>query len=338
MTHDLKTRNGFRLGDYLEITVAAAEMQWQRILERRMPDPRGRQEDFLPVETLLCAAARLVVRYSTLGGSSIDKASHPVCQLGGFFKRRPNSIVQKMHNINGDRSNGNKLDREIGLTLDSDLELMARVYRAILAAARNVGVTTEVLSDFLLVEAGGVPLLLGQEELTAMALDDVMAAELPVWQSRAGDDQPESVTERYLLQYLRRSQHRFARGVLENCGNVCLFCGFSLADGRQPTLLRAGHIKPWRDSDDRERLDVTNGVAACPTHDAAFDAGLMTLDAASGHLTVRLSPRLRAAMEVSPAASRHFVGGGLRQQISLGPPATPPGNQYLRWHHERIFA
>jgi putative restriction endonuclease len=36
-------------------------------------------------------------------------------------------------------------------------------------------------------------------------------------------------------------------------------------------MLIASHIKPWRISTSTERLDVRNGLAACPTHDIAFD-------------------------------------------------------------------
>jgi putative restriction endonuclease len=37
-------------------------------------------------------------------------------------------------------------------------------------------------------------------------------------------------------------------------------------------VLVAGHIKPWKPS---ERLDPRNGLAACPSHDVAFDTGLL---------------------------------------------------------------
>ena len=36
-------------------------------------------------------------------------------------------------------------------------------------------------------------------------------------------------------------------------------------------MLLAGHIKPWKDSTSSERLDLTNGLAACPSHDVAFE-------------------------------------------------------------------
>jgi hypothetical protein len=39
-------------------------------------------------------------------------------------------------------------------------------------------------------------------------------------------------------------------------------------------MLVAGHIKPWKDSTSAERMDLRNSLAACPSHDVAFDAGL----------------------------------------------------------------
>lgn len=44
-------------------------------------------------------------------------------------------------------------------------------------------------------------------------------------------------------------------------------------------LLRASHIKPWRDCEnDAERLDVHNGFLLSALWDAAFDNGLVTFD------------------------------------------------------------
>lgn len=41
-------------------------------------------------------------------------------------------------------------------------------------------------------------------------------------------------------------------------------------------LLRASHIKPWNESDNRERLDGANGIMLSPHIDALFDLGLMS--------------------------------------------------------------
>jgi putative restriction endonuclease len=41
-------------------------------------------------------------------------------------------------------------------------------------------------------------------------------------------------------------------------------------------LLRASHIKPWRVSDNGERLDPENGLLLVANLDAAFDARLVS--------------------------------------------------------------
>ncbi len=54
---------------------------------------------------------------------------------------------------------------------------------------------------------------------------------------------------------------------------VCRVTGVS--DKR---LLRASHIKPWKDSDNFERLDGNNGIMLSPHVDALFDQGLMSFE------------------------------------------------------------
>jgi hypothetical protein len=44
------------------------------------------------------------------------------------------------------------------------------------------------------------------------------------------------------------------------------------------SLLRASHIKPWRDASDSERLDPFNGLLLAPHLDAAFDRGYISFD------------------------------------------------------------
>ncbi|EKN5979336.1 HNH endonuclease [Yersinia enterocolitica] len=43
-----------------------------------------------------------------------------------------------------------------------------------------------------------------------------------------------------------------------------------------PELLRASHIKPWRDSSDEERLDPYNGLMLAPHVDVLFDKGYIS--------------------------------------------------------------
>ncbi|MFN0284130.1 MAG: HNH endonuclease [Kineosporiaceae bacterium] len=97
----------------------------------------------------------------------------------------------------------------------------------------------------------------------------------------------------------------------------------------------ASHIKPWRDSDNRERLDHRNGLAACPTHDVAFDVGLLTVN---GGLRIHTAGRLLAAMESDHLARQYFDRPPLRDVLLLPVDADPPAAEYLQWHKEHIFA
>jgi hypothetical protein len=42
--------------------------------------------------------------------------------------------------------------------------------------------------------------------------------------------------------------------------------------------LKASHIKPWRDADNAERLDIYNGLLLVPNLDSAFDRGLISFE------------------------------------------------------------
>jgi hypothetical protein len=63
--------------------------------------------------------------------------------------------------------------------------------------------------------------------------------------------------------------------------------------------LRASHIKPWRKSDDREKLDGNNGLMLAPHVDMLFDSGLISFEN-DGSLIVscNVDPRVLAAWKV----------------------------------------
>ena len=63
-----------------------------------------------------------------------------------------------------------------------------------------------------------------------------------------------------------------------------------------PEYLRASHIKPWRKSDDREKLDGSNGLMLAPHVDMLFDSGLISFEN-DGTLIVssKVEPRVLAA-------------------------------------------
>ena len=49
---------------------------------------------------------------------------------------------------------------------------------------------------------------------------------------------------------------------------------------RETRHLKAGHIKPWRDATDGERLDGANGLLLSPHIDHLFDEGYITFSRA----------------------------------------------------------
>ena len=96
-------------------------------------------------------------------------------------------------------------------------------------------------------------------------------------------DAPE--TERQAIIAARRGQGRFRTDLIELWSGKC-----AVTKSRALSLLRASHIKPWRDSTNAQRLDRYNGLLLIPNFDSAFDIGLITFDDDGRML---LSPELR---------------------------------------------
>ncbi|MEX0719082.1 MAG: HNH endonuclease [Balneolaceae bacterium] len=54
--------------------------------------------------------------------------------------------------------------------------------------------------------------------------------------------------------------------------------GCAVTGYKNPKILLASHIKPWRDSNNNERLDIYNGLLLLPNLDKAFDSGFISFD------------------------------------------------------------
>ncbi len=317
--------------DYLDLTPEAARTHWLSILDRR-PVERGKhQENFTPVETILCLAAMYLVDSSRFSNKAAVNAPRPVPELARLFRRPPTSVIAKMDNLDGARPNGNKNDVLVAAALRSDPQHLAAVYRACLAGARSVGIDQTTLPDFLGLEAGGEIWLLGQDELEPSVLELAVEEALGTFVD-AGYDERE--TERITLAAVRVGQHRFARDVLGNCGRACVFCGFAAPSAGPSHLLRASHVKPWRDATKRERLHVANGLAACPTHDAAFDHGLLTIE---DDLRITVAPGLALDRDRRPEVQQYFGAPHLFERVALPQRATVIDVQYARWHRDHVY-
>ena len=319
------------LADYLELTVGQAREQFRALASRR-PAHGGRQVAFLPAETLLCLAASFLVNHRHFGGSTAHQAPEPVPSLARLFSRPPSSVLAKMANLDGSRSHGARWDALAGAMLRDDPARFSRVYRVLLQTARAESIGSGRLPDFLGLEHGGELVLLGQEELDISVLEAALRDQL----SRDGGETVQSAleTERIVLAAARVGQHVFAVQVLSNCGGQCVFCGLRPAAFGARRMLLAGHIKPWKDSTPSERLDLRNGLAACPAHDVAFDTGMLTVN---GGLRIHPARPLAQAVQNDQLARQYYGRPPMREVLLLPEGAQAPAAKYLDWHRQKVF-
>lgn len=78
-------------------------------------------------------------------------------------------------------------------------------------------------------------------------------------------------TERKGLVTSRVGQGWYRHAILDRWDYKCAVTGSEMKN-----ILIASHIVPWRDCDDKERLDVDNGILLSPVYDALFDKHLIT--------------------------------------------------------------
>lgn len=315
---------------YTAISDTDALAQWRRILERT---PQPRQEAFLPIEVLLAYGLFWVVDPHRFGGANIASVPPEVHQLAKLLCRSPGSLTSKMLNLDGSRLNAGRLEVPVYQRLSVEPGLFPELYRRVLLAGRLAGLDDLRLPDFLgMLDGKGD--LLGQDELGDAEIDTLLeesgeelAALKQVFPFTERD------TERVVEHRARLGQHRFARQVLHNYDHQCAFCGFAPRHLPRQRLLVASHIKPWRVSTHRERLDPRNGVAACPVHDSAFDVGLLTVN---GGLRIHRSDGLQASLAADNGVPYYFAGQGLRERLIV-PGQGAPDRRYLAYHHEHVF-
>jgi putative restriction endonuclease len=137
---------------------------------------------------------------------------------------------------------------------------------------------------------------------------------------------PSGPTEVQATVKVRRGQQFFRQAILSTYGVRCCISGINV-----PRLLVASHIKPWGKFPD-DRLNPRNGLCLSTLHDAAFDAGLITLD---NWLSVVLSKRLRSFFP-QPALEQNFIPFE-GKPIHLPDKLAEPDPDFLRYHREKIF-
>jgi putative restriction endonuclease len=127
-------------------------------------------------------------------------------------------------------------------------------------------------------------------------------------------------TEREALIVARRGQGLFKERVME-IETRCRITGVT-----NPIHLRASHCKPWRDSDNQERLNGENGLLLTPTIDHLFDRGFISFEN-SGVLIV--SP-------VAHAPSLNRMGVETNRIMNVGT-FTEGQKQFHDYHRESVL-
>jgi len=125
-------------------------------------------------------------------------------------------------------------------------------------------------------------------------------------------------TERRAIIQSRVGQGRFRKDVLGLWGG-CAVTG--VTDTR---VLKASHVKPWRDASNEERLDPHNGLSLVPNLDTLFDCGLITFDS-TGRLCVsdHIDTDILAKLGIENDMRLHRISDRLER--------------YLRYHRQYVF-
>lgn len=116
----------------------------------------------------------------------------------------------------------------------------------------------------------------------------------------------------------RIGQGRF-RGALVKYWGSCAVTGCRVIE-----LLRASHIKPWKESTNIERLDPYNGLLLLPNLDIAFDKGLISFEDGGSILIC------------SKLGKEVLLQLGINHTMRLRSFETKHTN-YLRFHRENVF-
>lgn len=318
------------LADYLELSVQDARRQWVAIRQRMPVGPGSRQVDFTPLETLVCFGLGLVAPPSRneTGTINLQVSSPDVQRFAALFKRSPKSLASKLNNLDGRRPHGARFEQELWIELTLKRDVFPSLYEIILRGARDAGLSPQEVPDFLGLKHHDLEVVYDAVTVS----DDELFASVDRLLSRPGAELAGDpvLTGRALVGTARVGQQQFARRVLTRADFHCVFCGLSTRAHNLPSsrMLVASHIKPWSESSGRERLDPENGLAACPTHDAAFENHLIATDGAG---RILLSTALARAVERDPAWWQFFGPKALAPRLLIAADARP-GLGYVDWH------
>jgi putative restriction endonuclease len=248
--------------------------------------------------------------YCKLPFGQYDRKNPIIIDVASRLGRTPSSLAMKLsnfasldpiHQARGVKglSGATKQDRVMWNEFRSDIEVL--------------GAESEQLLHDLYTEDN-------DEEVDFLQRDNVRLEHSSVFLDLSRETEVVTVVK------VRRGQQFFRQTVLNAYGIRCCITGINV-----PRLLVASHIKPWRDFPN-ERLQPRNGLCLSSLHDAAFDAGFITLDE---QLRLVLSKRLKDYFP-QPALEQSFVQYE-GKPISKPNKIAEPDTALLEYHRDVIF-
>lgn len=133
-------------------------------------------------------------------------------------------------------------------------------------------------------------------------------------------DDDEEKREKKELVKVRLNQTLFRRRLIEYWNGKCSVTGCEKTD-----LLKASHIKPWRDCvKNSESVNVYNGLLLIPNLDAVFDAGYISFtDDGRIMISGELSENDKNKLGINPDMKLRRI--------------DPEHRRFLKYHREHIF-
>ena len=115
----------------------------------------------------------------------------------------------------------------------------------------------------------------------------------------------------------RIGQSKFKQG-LKSMEVKCAVCPVDVED-----FLIASHIKPWRDCNSNERLDLNNGLLLCPNHDWLFDRGYISFGD-NGYIMIS-------------SENDRMIESNMNINSCVKINLNDRQKEYMTWHREKYF-
>ena len=143
------------------------------------------------------------------------------------------------------------------------------------------------------------------------------------------DNSGKSATERIQQILARVGQGEYRENLEKIWESACAVTGCCIRE-----ILRASHAKPWKKSNDEERLDGHNGLLLSANYDALFDKGLISFSPLQEGWKIMISPKVEFAQ---------LLKLGIDAESYLNPPKKLKEKDkieiecFLGYHREYVY-